>query len=130
MAALRLLRAPAWQHRCSRPCKTPAPSPGRGSRRAHRRSEGHSAQLLLQPDPPLNEHTPLIPAPPAAIILGCPLWWRVQHCRTPLCPFDDLHAEALCSSQRVCIGRRGCPVRFPPTRCEVFCGGGGGQKLP
>ena len=29
MAALRLLRAPAWQHCCSRPCWTPAPSPGR-----------------------------------------------------------------------------------------------------
>ena len=49
MAALLLLRAPAWQHCCSRPCWTPGPSPGRGSRRAHRPSEGHSAQLLLQP---------------------------------------------------------------------------------
>ena len=59
MAALLLLRAPAWQHCCSRPCWTPAPSPGRGSRRAHRPSEGHSAQLLLKP--PLNRQTPLTP---------------------------------------------------------------------
>ena len=48
-------------------CWTPAPSPGRGSRRTHRPSEGHSAQLLLQP--------PLVPAdtvdtPPST--LGCP----------------------------------------------------------
>ena len=64
MAVLRLLRAPAWQHRCSRPCWTPAPSPGRGSRHAHRPSEGHSAQLLLQPPPPpLYQQTPLTPPP-------------------------------------------------------------------
>ena len=57
MAPLRLLRAPAWQHRCSRPCWTPVPSPGRGCRRLHRPSEGHSAQLLLQPpSPSLNRY--------------------------------------------------------------------------
>ena len=60
MAALRLLRAPARQHRCSWPRWTPSPSPGRGCRRTHRPSEGHSAQLLLQP-PSLNRQTPLTP---------------------------------------------------------------------
>ena len=122
MAALRLLCAPAWQHRCSRPCWTPAPFPGQGNRRTHRPSRGHSAQLLLQPPPPLYRQTPLIP--PST--LGCPSWWRLQQCRTPLCPLHDLHA--LCSSQRVCIGCRGSPVRFPATRCALFCGGEGGRS--
>ena len=31
---------------------TPSPSPGRGRRRTHRPSKGHSAQLLLCPPPP------------------------------------------------------------------------------
>ena len=69
VAALWLLRAPTWQHRSSRPCWNPAPSPGRGSERAHRPSEGHKAQLLLLPPP--NRQTPL-PPPPPPIILGCP----------------------------------------------------------
>ena len=67
VAALRFLRAPAWQHRCSRPCGTLAPSPGRGSRHVHWSFEGHSAQLLLHPHP-LNRQTLLNPP----IILGCP----------------------------------------------------------
>ena len=70
VAALRLLRAPAWKHCCSRPCLTPAPSPGRGSWHLHRPSEGHSAELLLQPPPPpVNRQTPLTPPPNT---LGCP----------------------------------------------------------
>ena len=37
------------------------------------------------------------PPPPPPRTLGCPSWWRLQQCRTPLCPLHDLHAGALCS---------------------------------
>ena len=63
MAALLLLRAPARQHCCPWPCRTAAPSPGRGCRCAHRPSEGHSAQLLMHPPPPLNRQALLSPPP-------------------------------------------------------------------
>ena len=63
VAALLLLPAPARQHCCPRPCRFAAAEPGRGCRCAHRPSEGHSAQLLMQPPPPLNRQTLL--APPA-----------------------------------------------------------------
>ena len=59
---LRLLRAPAWQHHCFRPYRTPAPSPGRGSRRAHRPSEVHSAQMLMLP--PSSEPADTVDPPP------------------------------------------------------------------
>ena len=43
----------------------------------------------------------------------------------PLCPLHDLHVGALCSSYRVCMGRRSCPPLFPPGRCA--CRGGEGE---
>ena len=58
MTALLLLRAPARQHCCPRPCRTAAPSPGQAWP-----FEGHSAQLLLPPPPPppLNQQTKFPP---------------------------------------------------------------------
>ena len=48
-----------------------APSPVRGSRRAHRPSEGHSAPLLLQPPPPPPKPADTVDPPPQH--LGMPL---------------------------------------------------------
>ena len=132
MAALRLLRAPAWQHRCSTPCWNPAPSPGRGSRRAHRPSEGLSAQLLLQPPPPpLYRQTPLTPPPPPHH-LGMPLVMAATAVPHPLCPLHDLHAGGwgpLLITQGL-HRAPWLPYSFPPPPAVPFCMGGGGGGLP
>ena len=59
--AVLILRASVGQHLCPRPCWACPTSPGQGSRRVHQPSEGHSAQLQLQPHP-LNRQTPWTPS--------------------------------------------------------------------
>ena len=86
--------------------------------------EGKTPACCCSCSPPLWTGRHRCPPPNT---LGCPSWWRLQQCRTPLCPLHDLHAGALCSSHKVCMGRRGCPTLLPPARCALFCGGEGGR---
>ena len=100
----------------------PPPDEGAGARTGPPKGIVPSCYCAPPPPPRTGRHR----RPPPST-LECPLWWWLQQCRTPLCPLHDLHAGALCSSHRVCIGRHGCSVRFSATRCALFCGGEGGE---
>ena len=125
MALTWALCAALGRRRRPLPCWASPLPPDHGGWHDRRPSGGQDARLLLQlQPPPLDRQTPLSPPPNT---LGCPSWWRLQQCRTPLCPLHDLHARALCSSHKVCMGRRGCPTLLLPARCALFCGGEGGR---
>ena len=95
----------------------PPPSLGQGSRHAHRppRRAYRPVAAAAAPTRPLDRQTLLTPSHHP----GMPLVMAVQHCRTPLCPLHDLHAGALCSLHRVCMGRRGCPTLLPPAQAPT-----------
>ena len=115
-----------------------APRAPCGCQRGARALRGPLPIVAVAAPPPRGEgaHSPPIPvsvryrAPSAAgTSRGCPSWCLKQQCRTPRCrPLHDLHAGALCSSHRFCIGRRGCPIGFLPTCFALFCGGEGGRN--
>ena len=126
VAAWRLLRKPAWHTAAPSPAGPPPPPPDEGAGRRTSPPKGIAPSCYSPP--PLNWQTPLTPPPPPHP--GKPLVMAATAVPHPPCSLHDLHVGALCSSHRVCIGRRGCPISFLPTRCALFCGGEGGEKLP
>ena len=97
----------------------PPPDEGAGARSGPPKGIVPSCCCTPPPEPADTVDRPQHPGMPLVVAAT-----TVPH---PLCPLHDLHTGARCSSHRVCIGRRGCLVRFPPTRCALFCGGEGGK---
>ena len=128
MALTWALCAAPGRRRRPLPCWASPLPPDHGGWHDRRPSGGQDARLLLQlQPPPLDRQTPLSPPQHP----GMPLVMAAcSNAAPPLCPLHDLHAGALCSSHKVCMGRRGCPTLLPPPAAPSSVGGRGVGTLP